>query len=254
MRAVLAALLLSVAVGQLQAQTTILFEDFERVGSARAGVIYAPNFPDSVGDIANSDYYGVTSLAELPAAVSYTNVQGTDFYGVQDIDGAFTPVALPDTLSLNWTGINITNFNNLNLSWFVAEDDDGANQDWDSNDAFRIEFQIDGGGFNNLFAIESSDAVLVNQTPRVDTNFDGVGDGAEITDVFTQFNAPIGTGLVLDLRVTFESLNAGEEDLGFDNFLLTGTAVPEPSTFALLGVCGAVLVCRHQRRKKTVAK
>ena len=42
----------------------------------------------------------------------------------------------------------------------------------------------------------------LNTVAQVDTDFDGVGDGAIITDTFTQFIAAIsGTGSSLDLLV-----------------------------------------------------
>jgi len=205
----------------LFAQQTILFEDFENSGSSRVGVIYSTE-ADALADIESENYYGVLN-ATSGANVTYTNIQGVDFYGAQDTDNAMGGGGSLNPVVLNWSGINISGFTNLNLSWFVAEDDaaDG-NEDWDRSSSVRLEVQIDGGGFSNLFAIESISATDLNQEPSVDTDFDGVGDGTVITDTFAKFNNAIENGTTLDIRLTIEDLDTGDEDIAFDNLLLTG--------------------------------
>lgn len=236
----------------------IAFEDFEDSTLTYTG-------PADVFDgLANNDYYGRLGGGNPtpPANVVYNNLQGTGYYGVQDTDGFWIDPENDDpverqipTVELFWTGINITDFENLNLSWLVAEDDaDDGNQDWDTDASFRIAIQLDGGGFTDIFAIESeigTDGNQTNEAPRVDTNFDGIGDGAEITDVFTQFSSAIANGTTLDIRVTFDNLNAGEEDLAFDNLLLEGDfvgAIPEPGSALMFSMVLAGLASRRRRR------
>ncbi len=197
------------------APVSLLFEDFED-----AVLTYTPTPADSLGDLANNDYYGRVAFANLPGSTTYNNQLGQSFYGAHDIDGATVPAT---SVVLDWTGINISGFTNLDLSYFFAEDDEGANQDWDDNDSVRLSIQLDGGGYNDIFAIEGSGGL--NSTPRVDTDFNGVGDGAEITDTFTQFSNGIADGSTLDIRLTIDVLNAGDEDIGFDNLSLVGEAV-----------------------------
>lgn len=214
--------------------TTVIFEDFED-----STLTYTASPVDDISDIGNRDYYGRVTDAASPA--TFSNVQGLAYYAAEDTDGA-THVAA--TITLDWTGFNISGLNGLEFSGFFAEDDDGSAQDWDANSSLLVEYQIDGLGFFNLFAIESSGGT--NTEPAEDTNFDGVGNGSAITDTFTQFTKSIaGTGSTLDLRLTITGLDAGDEDIAFDNISVTG--VPEPSSAALLGLAGLAVMLRRRR-------
>lgn len=251
-------LALMAAAMSLPAQAdTILLEDFED-----AVFTYTTSVADDLTDIANRDYFGriAPDTSTPPVDVSYSNPQGSGYYGVQDTDSANSGDI--DDITLDWTGINVSNFENLQLSWFVAEDDatDG-NEDWDISTSFRILVQHDGGGYVQIFGIESENVAdfnnpvggdQTNEAPRVDTDFNGVGDGAVITDTFTQYLQSLANATTLDLRVEFEDFDTGDEDLAFDNFLLTGdmiSAVPEPGSFAFLLVGGAFLGCRRRKRR-----
>lgn len=206
----------------------IVFEDFED-----ATVNYTTNVSDDLTDIANKDYFGriATDTAMPPADVVYNNLQGAGYYGVQDSDHANSGDI--DLIQLDFSGIDISNFHNLEFEFMVAEDDavDG-NEDWDTTSSLRVLYQIDGSGYQNLFAIESEsiDGDQTNEAPRVDTDFDGIGDGAFITDTFALFASSIGsTGSTLDLRLIIEDLETGDEDIAIDNITIRGelSAVPE---------------------------
>jgi hypothetical protein len=226
---------------------TLFFEDFED-----AAVGYTSSVPDDLTDIANEDYFGrIDSGQILPAGIIYKNVQGPGFYGAQDTDG--TNSGDIQLITLNFSGIDISNATNLNLSWYVAEDDDGIREDWDPTSSFRIGAQIDGGGYFTVFSIESADAAVPNKVPKVDTDLNGVGDGSEITDAFTQFSTGLPTaGRVLDIRITIEDLDSGDEDIAFDSLLLTGDlpSVPIPAAVWLFGsgLLGLVGVARRKVR------
>lgn len=196
-----------------------IFEDFED-----ATITYTVSVSDDLTDISNKDYFGRISpgTAVPPATVEYTNEQGTGYYGAQDTDGANSGDI--QIIELNWTGVDITGYTNLMFSIYVAEDDDGANQDWDPTSSLRVEVQIDGNGYNPIFAVESDSPTSTTGTPKEDTNFDGLGNGAEITDAFTQYSKSIGTGLTLDLRITVQDLDTGDEDIAIDNVSVSGTA------------------------------
>lgn len=237
------------------AAVILAFEDFERTGSARTGVLYTSNkigtgaMPTRAQNGSDAeDRYGSFNLTELNVGgtgVFYSNVQGSDFLSVEDqnFDGSAS------TLQLDWTGMNISGQSLIDVSFFVAEDTapDGF-EDWDVGDGFTIDFQIDGGGFLPLFAIQDQGAG--STAPQVDTDFNGVGDGALITDSFTQFSAQLinsgGAGSSLDLRVIFTGLSVTGEDLAFDSFQVS--AVPEPSTAGILLIIGCAAGALRKRR------
>jgi hypothetical protein len=183
--------------------------DFESAGGYNTSI---PEFSD--GD---SDYFTRTDGSGISSSISLINSDGS-FFAAQDIDGegAVLPVLL------NISNIDISNLTNLQFSIDLAEDDDGVNEDWDANDYVRISFSIDGSPYQNLLFIESELAFGNNGKPRIDTDFDGVGDGTEITDTFSEFTESIaGTGAILELRIEF-NLNAGDEDIALDNIRVCG--------------------------------
>ena len=196
-------------------------ESFETDG---AGVRYALSNPEFIRS-GFDDYFSRAQLSDLaftPASEAVTfsgSPDGTFFFAAQDIDGQ---AGYTSNQTLTITGIDITGGINLELDILIAEDDEGANEDWDATgDQLLIEYQIDGGGYQNLLAVEADISSGSNSQPALDTDFDGVGDGTVITDTWTNFNAPItGTGTTLDIRITF-NLNSDDEDIAIDNIRIT---------------------------------
>lgn len=218
-------LLLPILAAQIQA-TTILFEDFED-----ATVTYTTNVADDLTDIANSDYFGriASDTATPPSNVSYLNKLGTGYFGAQDTDAANSGNV--DNIVLSFLGLDILGFTNLSFEGFFAEDTAGdGNEDWDASTSLIVSYQIDGGGFSKLFAIEAESSIT-NVAPHVDTNFDGDGDGTPISDTFTLFNRSIaGTGSTLDLQIALDKFDAGDEDIAFDNIRISGDYLDSEST------------------------
>ena len=156
-------------------------------------------------------------LGDLDSPRGLNSVQGSYFFAGMDIDGE--GASLPVTLTID--DIDISGYTDLQLKVYLAEDDDGSNQDWDAVDYVHFDYDIDNSGsFSNLLHIESSGGQ--NTEPSIDTNFDGSGDGTAITNTFTLFSADIsGTGSLLDIKVTF-NLNTGDEDIAIDDISVTG--------------------------------
>ncbi|WP_394749669.1 ExeM/NucH family extracellular endonuclease [Spongiimicrobium salis] len=206
----------------LTAQTVLLGESFETDGNGTRYTTSIPEFSDGFGD-----FFTRTDGSNIGAFYEVFGADGNFYFVAQDIDGEGS--AAQQTLT--FSGIDISNFENLNFSALFAEDDDAANQDWDDSDFLRVEYQIDGGGFQNLLAIEEIDnGTAFNQEPGIDTDFDGVADGAAITSTFTAFgNVIAGTGSSLDIRITI-SLNSGDEDIAIDRIEVTGDAVVNTPT------------------------
>ncbi len=231
------------------AQASLIFlEDFED-----STITYHSSDPDALNDLANRDYYGRVNSADLHSATHYQNIQGNSFYAVQDTDGALPTAA--STVTLSWSNINISLWENISLSWFLAEDNssDGF-EDFDANTGFNIVAQVDNGGFFNLFSVRSmlgSNGSRTNTAPAVDTDFDGIGDGQLITDNFEAFSVAIAEGGLLDIKVSFSNFNAQDEDIAFDHLSLVGDLkdvqrsgainVPEPRTYLLMLLALAAL-------------
>ena len=159
-------------------------------------------------------------------SIVYNNIQGNSFFAGMDLNG--DGEAAEQTLT--FSDINISGEVGLNFSAFFAEDQasNGA-EDWDTTDFVKVEYRIDGGAWTNLFAIENDGVGTgsgFNSAPFVDTDFDGTGDGAEITDTFTQYSAAIsGSGAVLDVRIIV-ALEAGDEDIAIDQFEISSSTGP----------------------------
>lgn len=127
----------------------------------------------------------VTGHTILPARIEFLDGLGnlitSRFYSAEDTNGALPSVV--DTIELTWSGIDMASFENLSLAGAFARDDDGTNQGWDTGSSVIVSYSIDGGAFQTLLVFASEvglDGNQTNEVPRVDTDFDGVGDGAEL--------------------------------------------------------------------------
>lgn len=204
-------------------QTQIFIEDFED-----ATVEYTtsvPEFTDGSGD-----YFQRTTSPSH----TFSNIQGSGIFEGMDLDGE--GATLPLTMTIN--DINISNYTNLEFRVYLAEGDDGANQDWDASDFVHFDYDINNTGtFTNLLHIESSGGT--NTEPAISPSYDGNGNGTAITNVFTQFTQTIaGTGSTLDIKITL-SLNSGDEDIAFDNIEIYGTSSDaSPTKLAITSVNG----------------
>ncbi|MCF8369481.1 MAG: lamin tail domain-containing protein [Bacteroidales bacterium] len=209
---VLLAFFLSLGYLSITAQTPFYTLDFETAGGYTTSI---PEFSDGSGD-----FFIRTDGSNISTSIVYSNVIGTYFFTAMDIDG--DGAIIPAFLDIN--DIDISGQSNLIFSVYIAEDDDAANNDWDLSDYVHFYYDLDNSGtFTNLLWIEN-DGSTFNSAPYIDTDFDGTGDGTEITDVFTQFMVSIPTtGSFLDIKIEF-NLDAGDEDIGIDQIqMLSGT-------------------------------
>ena len=197
----------------LKAQTPIWILDFESPGG------YTTNITELTDG--GTDYFLRTDGSDISTGVEFINLLGSYFFAAQDIDGDQT--TLPGELYIE--NIDISGVSELFFRIYLAEDDDGSNQDWDDSDYVHIYYDIDNTGvFKNLLFIENN-GNQYNSAPYIDTDFDGTGDGTEITSAFTPFLVGIGeTGSDLDIKIVM-SLNSGDEDIALDNIQILG---PDP--------------------------
>lgn len=225
------------AIVPLARADVLLLEDFED-----GTVTYTPSVAE-FSDLGR-DYFFRTDGSTISPALGVTGQGGSFWFGAEDTNGD----GGPSTLTLTWSGISIAGYYDLQFSGLFAEDDAAdAAEDWDTDSIVSIQFQIDGGGYQNLLQFAGQGAT--NTEPLRDTDFNGVGDGAALNETFTTYAVNIGgTGSSLDLRLTIAGLQDGDEDIQFDNIQLRGT-IPEPSTLALLGIAGLAVVATRRRRR-----
>ena len=205
--------------------TELIFEDFE--DSTLTYTTSVPEFSDG-----EEDYFTRTDFSNIfsaPSGVNIDGVQGTFFFGAQDINGE----GANELQFINFDDIDITGLSQITFTALFAEDDDGTDQDWDdfdssSFDFVNVEYSFDNGGtWTPFFAINADPDTTTltgsNGLPRVDTNLDGFGDGAEITDTLTEYSSSFMTmgATAVDIRIAI-SFDSGDEDIAIDNVSISG--------------------------------
>ena len=171
--------------------------------------------------------FGTGDPAETNSDV-YPGLEGNFLTG-QDLDGE--GASLP--ITVDWTGIPITGLTDLQFSGQFAEFE---SSNIDQADFILVQYQIDGGGYQNLIRFTGYDFVGGDTTNGFfyeDTDFNNIADGEQLTTAAKTFTKAIsGTGSTLDLRLSV-SVNAGDEDFGIDNFRITSAvaqvAVTDPN-------------------------
>ena len=204
------------------AQTVIFEERFDDASqfTVTTGAL------ETDGAATNSDYLTVTDGSDIDR--SYDGITGS-YFAAQDIDG--TPNGVSPSV-IEWTGIDINGVSDPVFSGLFGEVFDSPG-DIDNSDFVKFEYQIDGGGYQNLIAFEN-DGTGFNTNFFEDTDFDGVGDGTEITSsagTMVFFEKSLVTGSTLDLRLTV-ALDSGDEDIAIEDIVISDGSIPvELATF-----------------------
>ncbi len=194
----------------------LYIEDFEVPGDGSNYTTSDANGAISEFSDGSSDFFLNTSEAlTISGGYVVSSPNGSNYFAAQDIDGE----GATRPLTLTTKSITVTGHSTIDIGMLIAEDDDGSNQDWDDPDYLHITYSIDGGLPQNLLWIEGEDTgSTTNNPPRIDTNFDGEGNGTEITSTFAEyivFDIPISGGD--EIVFTFEfDLNSGDEDIAID--------------------------------------
>ncbi|MCD6311661.1 MAG: lamin tail domain-containing protein, partial [Elusimicrobia bacterium] len=171
---------------------------------------------DDAGDL---DVYSSShGYINETSGLAFNGILGSYFFGGMDTDGD-QPV-IPSSITVS--NIDISGYTDLVFYSYIATDNP-ASLNWDSTDYVHFQYSVDGGAWTDLIWVESS-STLSNQSPKIDTDFDGLGDGTAITDTFVEFSKAIAeTGSSIDIKVEF-FLNDGDTDIAIDNLRIAGTA------------------------------
>jgi len=197
------------------AQTRLWVLDFETPGG------YQTSMPEQTDSA--YDYFLRTDGSDISSDCIYRNPVGSYFFAAQDLDA--DGMSSPATLTVD--SIDISGYTNLQLKVYLAEDDaSDGNEDWDATDYLHIDYDIDfSNNYLNGIWVEN-DGTAYNSAPYIDTDYDGTGDGAEITDTFTQYSVDIAqTGNWLSLRITFGGLTSSDEDIAIDHLEIWGEEI-----------------------------
>jgi len=194
-------------------QAVVLLEDFD---SAPQYIL--PEMPEQI--VGTSDYFTRTDGSDISAEII-----GADgnFFAAQDIDAG----AMVSPATMVFDDLDISTYTNLTFGVVLAEDDSSdGKEDWDDSDSVHFDYQIDNSGtwIPMVWIEKEATATEFNGLPRVDTDFDGIGDGTAITNSFDhendiEFNIP-DTGSLIDIRVTFNGLTSGDEDIAIAEIYL----------------------------------
>ncbi|MDZ7821586.1 MAG: T9SS type A sorting domain-containing protein [Candidatus Marinimicrobia bacterium] len=178
------------------------------------------------GSDGTSDYFMRTDGTDI--GPSYTGADGYFFAGQDIDDGGWTGSASPSELT--WSSIDISGYTSLSFSGDFAS---AAIDKIDAIDYVHVQYRIDSGSWTNLLWFKN-DGTTHNTYFLEDTDFDGTGDGTQLSSTFATFSKSIAeTGSTLDIRITV-AVESGGEDIAFDNFVVAGTAptgVDNPSDF-----------------------
>lgn len=188
-------------------QTIIFQESFETGNSGTAS--------EDCND--GTDFFTRTDGTDLSSSYNVSGQDGTYFFAAMDTDGSPCTSA---TQTLVFDDVDISTASNPTLAILLAEDapSDG-NFDWDGISSFYIEVDYDNSGTYTKvlqFATTASSGSNVS-LPMNDTDLDGIGDGAALSPIFSEFTASLSSGSLLDIKLTFKNLKNGDEDIAIDN-------------------------------------
>lgn len=214
--------ILSLFITSLMVSQTVIYqESFETDANGTNYNTSAPEFSDG-----GNDYFTRTDGSDIAANVEINGIDGSFFFGAQDIDGGVA--SLP--VSLTTVDADVSSLNSVDFVIALAEDADGTNLDWDPDDYVHIFYSLDGGAEQNLLWIEADIDSGFNGAAAQDTDFDGLGDGAVLTDVLTDFNKTIDVSSASSITIRIEfNLDSGDEDIAIDNIRLIDGYVVTPN-------------------------
>ena len=207
-------------------QTTVFQESFE------TGNLGTPSETCNDG----SDFFtrAKNDGTELNSSYNVSGQDGDYIFAAMDTDGDPCSMA---TQTLTFDDIDISSKTNLTLALLLAEDQPSDGKfDWDGGDLFYIEVDYDNSGtFTKVLQFATSASTGFNvSAPLRDTDLDGIGDGDALSEVFSEFTVGLGTGNLVDVRLVFEGLAAGDEDIAVDNIRVVDGFVSSPSLVIVL--------------------
>ena len=195
----------------------LLNESFESDGQ---GSRYTASQPFNVG---LDDYWDRGTAASFGTLTSYVGEVGSFFWAAEDVnhtpggDGA-------DVQSINFAQVDISGHENLQFTGLFASTANtffGPGNPFVTDEHIKVLYSVDSGPFQNgVWFAPNADEHLA-----LDTDFDGTGDGAALTEAFASSSFSIPNGSTLDLRIEVKADSTSEE-VAFDSLMVAGDLVP----------------------------
>jgi methionine-rich copper-binding protein CopC len=243
LKAIISAVLLTTGMAESARAVDILVESFETDGNVGTGdgrYTATSEFNDIAGSNGNDHWGRTDDSAGSPVSnvtADYSGFDGTFFWAAEDVNDPQGNGLNPQTIAIN--GINITGFENLVISGlFGAGNENGLGaSNYDSTDYITVEYEIDGGGFNDglCFNYEpgSGDSNPISNEPiGFDADCDGQSEGPafRLGTALQEFTFAVPeTGTTMNLLISV-AMDSGSEEAAFDNIKVTGdvTGVDNP--------------------------
>jgi hypothetical protein len=209
------------------AQTQFWSDTFEDVGAPSSGARTASTTFNCGGSPSTSYFFRTNSAGISLSSFPYIAFEANKFWAGENIDNGptCTNLSISPLQTITWSNINISGKLGLSFRGLFAANNAVPNT-WEGTsaaadqDRLIIEYRIDGGAWTKIIAFYAS-TTSNSQTLKLETTGDLIGDGADLTYMFAQYNANIvGIGTLLNLRVSFSANNLGSEELAVDNFRL----------------------------------
>lgn len=217
-------LLFTILISMLSfGQTTVFQESFETGNSGTTSI----DCNDGSGD-----FFTRTDGSDISSSYQVSGVDGAFFFAAQDIDATECGGSGGDLQTLLFDDIDISTFSNLTLALLLAEDaPSDSNFDWDGGDLFYVEVDYDNSGsYTKILQFATTATTGSNVSlPSQDTDLDGIGDGTELSPTFGEFTIALGTGNLVDVRLVFDGLGFGDEDIAVDNIRIIDGFVVSPA-------------------------
>ncbi|MDH5399479.1 MAG: hypothetical protein OEX02_15120, partial [Cyclobacteriaceae bacterium] len=208
-----------------KAQEILWIEDFETEGE---GVRYTSSnqFQDGCNDhFRRTDGTDVCiSSSTCAGTTTYTNISGSFFWAGEDQNDAGTGDGLNEK-SIVFQPLDVAGYTNFTFSGLFGAGNECGNDasSYDDPDYIHVYYQINNGAWVLALAFESeSNSTLTNQPLALDTDLDGVGDGAELTATLAEYSFTIPQRAdILAIKIETHA-DADKEEIAFDNFSISG--------------------------------
>ena len=226
-------------LGNQSAQADTLWsESFETNGQCpSASCRYTASSP--FNDKQNNAYWDRGRNNNFNLLLDYVDPDGMRFWAAEAVDSDEGDSNATQTIDFN--PINISPYTDLTVSALFATTQEffvGGGFPWNQNngEGVQVQYQIDGGGFQNGVWFKSNGTGQMEAYLALDTNFDGVGDTPTLTTTFTGNGLASSFANAARIAKHFDMAMAIRFRLMFDHFSFLQAGMEHGSRIAHLDV------------------